>query len=256
MVGVKSTENLRNLRRSLEQRPQHQQTHVVPPEQQHPSSSFLPNPLQDGSGVTPMLMESSPEMNNGHSQPQHQQQQQQPISEYTAWTIGSTDRLKGGDVSIHSHLLPPTAAELTSPYKSAILAKCSRRTPSPDLTAETTTSVGEASVTPPAPPITPPSLGGLSAKLVAVRDERRKEELRQAQNSQSLPPKWDSSSTLSPPPPHEQQPGQPPQQQPQPLPNYLLHLYTTNHSNSYTTTVSSRHQPPQSNPSSPLPANR
>lgn len=106
-----------------------------------------------------------------HQHPQHPQHQQASVvPEYTAWTIGSTEALLRAMAIQNLPAAIPHFA--TSPYNSAILAKCSSsmvwREPSPDLTSESSpvprsaaSSVSGTSPPPPTPAM-PPTLGGLS----------------------------------------------------------------------------------------------
>jgi len=218
MVSVKSTENLRHV--IQEQHPSHSRQQQQQQQQQHhpqhqshmtiggggggapasssPHSSKSMPPL----GTSPMSMIYQQQQPHHPSQQQQQQQSQQPlVAEYTAWTIGSTEGLRKSELQHHhqstanvttttsssQHALPPTH-DPTSPYKSAILAKCSTnsRQASPDPT-ESTFGSNASSVTPPPPPVIPPTLGGLSQAMNMMHPPQHPQQPQQVQQIQSNP---------------------------------------------------------------------
>mmetsp|Transcript_13149 Transcript_13149/g.28423 ORF Transcript_13149/g.28423 Transcript_13149/m.28423 type:complete len:831 (+) Transcript_13149:398-2890(+) len=164
MTSVKSTENLR---------------HLVPPEnggaaRHHRYHQGVANSTKSLPPMPPppmMYMQQQHPPPQGQQMQQQMQRQQQSIPAYTAWTIGSTEKMIKAQLSsqVNGHGSPssdghhncvPSNSDPASPYSSAILAKCSSRGPSPDPTESTVSSV-----TPPPPSATPPTLGGLSQNL-------------------------------------------------------------------------------------------
>jgi len=124
---------------------------------------IVPEPRSQGHGGS----HSAPPSSNdyvSHQQPLQQLQQQQSLAttEYTAWTIGSTETIKHNLLAINS--ASAQASSSNSVYSSAILAKCSSRQASPAPT-EISMLSGASSVTPPPPPVANPTLGGLSQSL-------------------------------------------------------------------------------------------
>jgi len=253
MVSVKSTENLRHLV------PPEHATNRVPAEQYHQSQLMMGSGGEGGGGAAAPSTTSSSNNDVRQSlmmyldqQPQQQQplperQQTQVTPEYTAWTIGSTEALLKAQQQQHqqllasnNHLTPPTA-EITSPYKSAILAKCSssRSQPSPDLTVSTVNS-NASSVTPPPPAVVPPTLGGLSQSMnIHSSDQLRiQQQLLQMQPNQVQQSEASNSQQQQPlgqsngggPPPQFPKPPLPQQQQQQQQhPQYNKALQTLYH---------------------------
>ena len=124
---------------------------------------IVPEPRSQGHGGS----HSAPPSSNdyvSHQQPLQQLQQQQSLAttEYTAWTIGSTETIKN---HFANNSASAQASSSNSVYSSAILAKCSSRQASPAPT-EISMLSGASSVTPPPPPVTNPTLGGLSQSLI------------------------------------------------------------------------------------------
>mmetsp|Transcript_16408 Transcript_16408/g.35467 ORF Transcript_16408/g.35467 Transcript_16408/m.35467 type:complete len:803 (-) Transcript_16408:228-2636(-) len=168
MVSVKSTENLRHLVPSDQQEhhSQYQSTGITEtPSSPHSHNSSKSMPVS----ITqmPMMSATSQSLHQQLQQPlkqQSAQQRQQSFPEYTAWTIGSTETLKTSQANNSNSHLPPT--DLTSPYKSAMLARFSQ--PSPDLTDNSSLqslATISSSVTPPPPPVVQSTLGGLSQNM-------------------------------------------------------------------------------------------
>ena len=90
---------------------------------------IVPEPRSQGHGGS----HSAPPSSNdyvSHQQPLQQLQQQQSLAttEYTAWTIGSTETIKN---NFANNSASAQASSSNSVYSSAILAKCSSRQASP-----------------------------------------------------------------------------------------------------------------------------
>ena len=260
MVSVKSTENLRHLlspahqqeqqqrqqqrQQVLQQLPQqpsypdtrhqhhHHQHHAAVNSDQHHAAVQAAQHQGLGVDMTgnastrshasakSMPPISSYQRQTHHQHHQHQHQQANVVPEYTAWTIGSTEALLR---SMAIQNLPAT-----SPYNSAILAKCSSsmvsREQSPDLTSESSpvprsvaSSVSGPSPPPQPTPAMPPTLGGLSqsvsmegfvdsmagaggedmAALHRDSQQQHHHNFQKMQRNNSLPPRYFST----PPPP-------------------------------------------------------
>jgi hypothetical protein len=266
MVSVKSTENLRHLLspahqqeqqqrqqqrqqvlQQLPQQPSHPDTRQQVLQHQHHAAvnsdqhhAAVQAAQHQGLGVdmtganastrSHASAKSMPPISSYQRQMHHQHHPHHQVGlvpEYTAWTIGSTEALLRA-MAIQN--LPAVPHGATSPYNSAILAKCSSsmvsREPSPDLTSESSpvprsaaSSVSGAS--PPPPPTTamPPTLGGLSesvgmegfvdnmagagggdmAALHRDSQQQHNHNFQKMQRNNSLPPRYYST----PPPPRD-----------------------------------------------------
>ena len=176
LASRKSTENLRHLQKPPpaklgENRHHHPQPMVV----DVPTSTQSAGTSSGHGDVSTSKSSLTPQQ---QQQQQHQQHQQQSfIPDYAAWTIGSTDGFKSTSVPANSSsnngtfisAYAPTS-DLASPYKSAILAKCStnrRASPSPDPSDASTSVASSVTPTPPPPlfPSSPLNLTALSQNI-------------------------------------------------------------------------------------------